>query len=178
MLKGMIVAVILAVSTYASDETNAMRSPMPEGAASAAVSPIAKVSPIPNTATSGTVGAGKPWRCQYTIAPNGGFPQFTICAVPAGYRFVIENISSLLQFSTSSRMDFFWIGTTLGGKQEVDFITYSQRVNTQYLTRMQTNQVVRLYADGGTDIKAAMQGSFNYPTDGLWVTLTGPLEAQ
>jgi hypothetical protein len=43
---------------------------------------------------------------------------------------------------------------------------------------MTMNQQVRLYADGGTEIKAALQGSFNYQTDGLWTTLTGHLEAQ
>ena len=74
---------------------------------------------------------------------------------------MIENISSMLNIATSSKMDFYWIGTSLGGKQEIDFITYPQRITNQYGTRMQMNQQVRLYADGGTEIKAALQGNFN-----------------
>ena len=156
-----------------------MKTPTPEGAASAASSaPADAVAAGPKAAVSGVVGDGKPFRCQYTIAINGGFPQFSICTVPAGYRFVIENISSMLNIATSSKMDFYWIGTSLGGKQEIDFITYPQRITNQYGTRMQMNQQVRLYADGGTEIKAALQGNFNFQTDGLWTTLTGHLEAQ
>jgi hypothetical protein len=177
-LKQLTIAAMLATVSYAADASSAMKTPSPEGAASAASVPADDVQQGPKMATSGVVGAGKPWRCQYTIAVNGGFPTFTFCTVPVGYRFVIENISSMLNLATNSKMDFYWIGTTLGGKQEIDFITYPQRITNQYGTLMTMNQQVRLYADGGTEIKAALQGNFNFQTDGLWTTLTGHLEAQ